>query len=81
MKLRRGKLIGCLTLIVGFTMVSIGMVIHNQNSYAKFGTAKVQAFDIKGIAANANMATEKEEPQVQEKKETTRASFLHCVRI
>ena len=48
--MRRIKLIGCLTLAVGFMMISVGITIQSENSIAKSGNMKVQEFDIKDIA-------------------------------
>ena len=71
--MRRIQLIGCLTLAVGFMMISVGITIQNENSIAKSGNMKVQEFDIKDIAASANRAiSEPEQQVVQEKKEVTK---------
>ena len=68
MELKRGKLIGCLTLIVGVLMISIGMVIQQEYSLEGINITHIQEFDIKNMAASTNMIM-KEINEIDEEKE------------
>ena len=52
--MRRGKLISSLTFMVGIMMISIGMVMQQGNDFTALKTTTTK-FDIKNIAASANM--------------------------
>ena len=52
--MRRGKLISSLTFMVGIMMISIGMVMQQGNDFTALKTTATK-FDIKNIAASANM--------------------------
>ena len=58
--MRRKKLIGGLTLAVGIMMISIGMVVQNEDKYATITRSSFEQFDIKNMAASANMIVTKE---------------------
>lgn len=54
--MRRGKLISCLTAIVGIMMISIGIIVQEEQSIFSTESGKVaRGFDIKNMAASANM--------------------------
>ena len=63
--MRRGKLISFLTVVVAITMISIGMVIQNDTKSINLNTTKVKQFDIKNMAASANMIV-KDTPEAKE---------------
>ena len=67
--MRRNKLIGGLTLAVGIMMISIGMVVQNENEYATINRSGFEQFDIKNMAASANMVVQQK--QVVEEKTPT----------
>ena len=69
--MRKMKLISCLTLVVAITMISVGMVIYSENTYAKTSLGKIEEFDIRNISTSANnINKEKKEEQPQEEKES-----------
>ena len=57
--------------MVGIMMISIGLVLQNDNSLTDFNTTKVEQFDIKIMAASANMAI-----QDVEKKDNNTENLL-----
>ena len=57
--------------MVGIMMISIGLVLQNDNSLTDFNTTKVEQFDIKSMAASANMAI-----QDVEKKDNNTENLL-----
>ena len=69
--MRRVKLISTVTSMVGIMMISIGLVLQNDNSLTDFNTTKVEQFDIKSMAASANMAI-----QDVEKKDNNTENLL-----
>ena len=64
--MRKLKLICCLTLAVGFMMISIGMVIHSENTYAKNTNMKLEEFDIRNMATSANRVMQEDEQKQEE---------------
>jgi hypothetical protein len=66
--MRRGKLISCLTAIVGIMMISIGWMIQEEQNTFTTRSNKIAGFDIKNMAANTNMVL-KEKKEATEKKE------------
>ena len=64
--MRKLKLICCLTLAVGFMMISIGMVIHSKNTYAKNTNMKLEEFDIRNMATSANGAFQETKKKEEE---------------
>ena len=67
--LRKFKLIGGLLLIVGIIVFSVMIVIQNKEALQNMNTTDVQEFDIKNIAASANMIVTDNEKQEDTEKE------------
>ncbi len=59
--MRKFKLIGGLLLIVGIITFSVMIVIQNKDAIQNLNTKEVQEFDIKNMAASANMIVTTEE--------------------
>lgn len=58
------------TIIVGIMMISIGMVIQKENSFDTLAVNKtIEEFDIKNMAASANMIVKETEESKEEKTE------------
>ena len=69
--MRRGKLISCLTAIVGIMMISIGMMIEQDGASLKSRT-NIKEFNLNQIAANTNLIqreNQEEKEEVKEEKE------------
>lgn len=65
-------MLSVITMIVGIMMISIGMVIQNENSINTLnGNQKIQEFNIKNMAASTNMIVEE-----TEKSDTTADNLL-----
>lgn len=56
--MKRGKLISCITAMVGIIMISIGMMIDQKGE--TYTTFNIKEFDIKNIAASASLLTKEE---------------------
>ena len=53
--MRRIKLISTVTLMVGITMISIGLFLQQDNSMQDFKYTKIKQIDIKNMATSANV--------------------------
>ena len=57
--MQRGKLISCLTAIVGIMMISIGLILQDEdNSLSKITQTNIQGIDIKNMATSTNAIVE-----------------------
>ena len=54
-KLKRIKLISTITLMVGITMISIGLVLQQDKDMKRFNYTKIEEINVKNMAASANM--------------------------
>lgn len=64
------KIVSGITFIVGIMMISIGMIIQSENSLDSLvSSPDVQEFNIKNMAASANMFVEDEKEEKIEKRE------------
>ena len=59
--MKRGKLISCITAMVGIIMISIGMMIDQKGE--TYTTFNIKEFDIKNIAASASLLTKEEKEE------------------
>ncbi len=64
--MQRGKQISYLTFLVGIMMISIGLVIQQEQSLNTKTNTTIKQFDIKNIAASANMIVNKEVEEIKE---------------
>ncbi len=56
--MKRGKLISCLTAIVGIMMISIGLMINQKGE--TYSTFQIKEFDIRNMAASASFLAKEE---------------------
>lgn len=86
--MRRTKLISCLTLVVAIMMLSIGMVIQS-DSYSKITLEKLEAIDMRSVAAsalNVKEGNKEEEKEVSElstniEMETAPAAYIRIEKV
>ena len=64
--MQRGKQISYLTFLVGIMMISIGLVIQQEQGLNTKTNTTIKQFDIKNIAASANMIVNKEVEEIKE---------------
>lgn len=83
--MKRTKLISCLTLVVAIIMLSIGLVIENDN-YSKITLEKLEAIDMRSVAASAINVKEGNKEEVKELStnmeiETAPAAYLKIEKV
>ena len=83
--MKRTKLISCLTLVVAIMMLSIGLVIESDN-YSKINLGKIEAIDMRSVAAKALNVKEGKKEKVKElstsiEMETAPAAYLRIEKV
>ena len=53
--MRKIKLIGAVNAMVGIIMISLGLVIHTEQSATSLDSISIKQFDVKNMAASTNM--------------------------
>ena len=61
-------MISCLTAVVGIMMISIGMMLEQEDSLTTGNLASIKEINIKNIAASANMIVKDNEEEEEEKE-------------